>query len=201
MGFLEKGAATALNHLLGRENWARAKLVPFAGEVVEWRMPPMPPLSLVITDSGQVVEAKPGTQATLLLSAKPGLFAALAQGEEHLMRAVDISGNASLATEILSLLRYLRWDAEEDLSRVVGDVVAHRMVDTARRFAAWQVEAGKRFAENVMEYAIEERRLVVSREEFDGFAADVAALRDDLDRLDQRLQQRGQLDSLRTNGL
>ena len=41
------------------------------------------------------------------------------------MGAVDISGNARLATEILALLRYLRWDVEEDLSRIFGDVIAH----------------------------------------------------------------------------
>ncbi len=40
-----------------------------------------------------------------------------------------------------------------------------------------------------MEYAIEERRLVVAREEFDAFAAEVAALRDDLDRLQQRVER------------
>ena len=42
-------------------------------------------------------------------------------------------------------------------------------------------------AENVMEYAIEERRMVVSRTEFNGFAAAVAKLRDDLARLEQRM--------------
>ena len=103
------------------------------------------------------------------------------------MRAVDISGNARLATEILALLHYLRWDVEEDLSRVLGDVLAHRVVGTARGIAAWQAEAARRLAENLMEYAIEERRMVVARAEFDDFAAAVAKLRDDLARLDQRI--------------
>lgn len=106
------------------------------------------------------------------------------------MRAVDIAGNARLATEILALLRYLRWDVEEDLSRVFGDVLAHRIAGTAREFVAWQAEAGRRLAENVMEYAIEERRMVVSRAEYDDFAAAVAKLRDDLARLEQRVARR-----------
>lgn len=106
------------------------------------------------------------------------------------MGAVDISGNARLATEILALLRYLRWDVEEDLSRVFGDVIAHRMVRTARDFASWQADAVKRLAENIVEYAVEERRMVVSRTEFEGFAAGVAKLRDDLARLEQRIERR-----------
>jgi ubiquinone biosynthesis accessory factor UbiJ len=187
MSLFDTGAASALNHLLEREAWARDKLAPFAGEVVELRVGLLPPLRLAIAEGGRSLAAKDGSDATLTISAKPGFLAALSKGEEHLMRAVDIAGNARLATEILVLLRYLRWDVEEDLSRVFGDVVAHRMVGTARDFAAWQVEAGRRMTENIMEYAIEERRMVVARSEFDEFAAAVAKLRDDLARLEQRI--------------
>ncbi len=190
MGFFDTGVATALNHLLGREAWAREKLAPFAGELVELRFAPLPPVRLAIVEGGQVAPAEAGREATLVIAAKPEIFAALAKGEEHLMGAVDISGNARLATEILALLRYLRWDVEEDLSRVFGDVIAHRMVRTARDFASWQADALKRLAENIVEYAVEERRMVVSRTEFEGFAAGVAKLRDDLARLEQRIERR-----------
>ena len=190
MGFFDTGVATALNHLLGREAWAREKLAPFAGELVELRFAPLPPVRLAIVEGGQTAPAEAGREATLVIAAKPEIFAALAKGEEHLMGAVDISGNARLATEILALLRYLRWDVEEDLSRVFGDVIAHRMVRTARDFASWQADAVKRLAENIVEYAVEERRMVVSRTEFEGFAAGVAKLRDDLARLEQRIERR-----------
>jgi len=187
MGIFDTGAATALNQLLKREAWAREKLAPFAGELVELRFAPLPPLRMGIGEGGQAVPAEAGRDATLVITAKPDIFSALAKGEEHLLRAVDISGNARLATEILALLRYLRWDVEEDLSRVFGDVLAHRMVGTAREFVSWQAEAGRRLAGNVMEYAVEERRMLVSRTEFEGFAAQVAKLRDDLARLEQRM--------------
>ena len=190
MGFFDDGAATALNQLLRRESWAGEKLAPFAGEVVELRFAPLPRLRLAIAEGGHV-RAAGGDAATMLtISAKPGFLAALPKGEEHLMRAVDISGNARLATEILALLRHLRWDVEEDLSRIFGDVLAHRMVGTARDLASWQAEAGRRLAENIMEYAVEERRIVVSRPEFEEFASGVSRLRDDLARLERRLQLR-----------
>ena len=187
MGRFDTGAANALNQLLRREAWARDKLAPFAGEVVELHMAPLPPLRLAIAESGYALGAEAGSDPTLTIRARPGFLAAIPKGEEHLMRAVDISGNARLAAEILALLRYLRWDVEEDLSRVFGDVLAHRMVGTARDFASWQAEAGRRLADNVMEYAIEERRMVISRAEFNDFAAGVAKSRDDLARLDQRI--------------
>lgn len=189
MGLFDTGAATALNHLLEREAWAREKLAPFAGEVVEVRIPPLPVLRLVVMEGGRTRAADAAGESTLVITARDGALAALFKGEDHLMRAVEISGNARLATEILALLRYLRWDVEEDLSRVFGDVLAHRMVGTARDFASWQTEAGRRLVENVMEYAIEERRSVVARPEFEAFAADVARLRDDIARLEQRAER------------
>lgn len=189
MGFFDSGAAAALNHLLEREEWAREKLLPFAGEVIELRVAPLPELRLSVAEGGQVRAAAAESTPTLVITTRPGVFAALSRGEDHLLRAVDISGNAQLATEVLSLLRYLRWDVEEDLSRVFGDVLAHRMAGTARDFAAWQADAGRRLAENVMEYAIEERRALIARAEFDAFALQVARLRDDLARLEARIER------------
>ena len=189
MGILDTGAAEALNHLLVQESWAREKLAPFAGEVVELRCPPLPALRISVIEGGHASPADAASAATLLITAKPGILAALVRGEDHLIRSVEISGNERLASEILTLLRYLRWDVEEDLSRVFGDVLAHRMAGTARDFASWQADAGQRLAENIMEYAVEERRMIVARPEFEAFAADVAALRDDLARLEQRLAQ------------
>lgn len=189
MGIFDSGAATALNHLLEREAWAREKLMPFTGEIVELRVAPLPALRIAIVEGGRTLAADADSEPSLVITTKPGVFAALSQGEDHLMRSVEITGNARLAAEILALLRYLRWDVEEDLSRVFGDVLAHRMVGTVRDLAAWQADAGRRLAENVMEYAIEERRAIVARPEFDAFATGVANLRDDLARLEQRAER------------
>ncbi|MSP95963.1 MAG: SCP2 domain-containing protein [Betaproteobacteria bacterium] len=188
MSIFDTGAATALNHLLRREPWAREKLAPFSGEVVEIRCVPLPLLRITVLEGGTVLQADPSSHATLVITAKPAIFSALVKGEDDLISAVEIFGNARLATEILTLLRYLRWDVEEDLSRVFGDVLAHRLISTANDFVAWQADAGRRFAENVMEYAIDERRAVVARTEFDTFAAAVAKVRDDLARMEQRVE-------------
>jgi ubiquinone biosynthesis protein UbiJ len=190
---IESGLVASLNHLLAREAWARDKLAPFAGEIVELRLSPLPTLRLAIAEGGLSARAEAGLPPTLTLTARPELLAALVrgagegQGDEHLMRAVDVSGNARLAAEILVLLRHLRWDAEEDLSRVFGDILAHRMVGAAREFAGWQREAVRRLSDNAAVWAVEERRILVARPEFEDFSREVAALRDELARIEQRI--------------
>lgn len=190
MRIISLPAAALLDRLLGAEPWARARLAPFAGETVEIIAPPAPPLRLSIGAGGRIAagEAAP----TLSFTLRAGALAALAApGEDRLARAFDVAGNAQLASEILLLARHLRWDAEEDLSRLVGDVLAHRVAGGVRAVAAWHLDAARRLAENVVEYALEERRLLVPRSEFGDFAADVAQLRDRIARAAKRLELAG----------
>lgn len=176
-----------LNQLLGREAWARDKLAPFAGETVELRAPPLPAVRFTVLESGRVEAG--GTAATLTVRLKPGAPAALARGEEHFMREVEVSGNARLAAEVLALARHLRWDFEEDLSRVIGDVAAHRVGEAARALVAWQADAARRVAEAFADYAAEEKRVLVRRAELEAMAGGVAALRDAVERLAKRVER------------
>jgi ubiquinone biosynthesis protein UbiJ len=186
--FLESPLARALNHLLEAESWARARLAPFAGETLALQAPLVPELRFVILDDGRLAPGS-GVQSgeSLTLRVRPEAVAAAARGEEHLLRAIDISGNARLASELMFLVRHLRWDVEEDLSRLIGDVAARRVVSAAREVAAWHQDAARRLTENLVEYAVEEKGLLARREDLASLAAAQAQLRDALDRLEARV--------------
>jgi len=178
-----------LNRLLDAEPWARLRLAPFAGETVELRAPLLPTLRLRILEGGTVEPG--GAEPGLTMTLKPGLLAALARGEEHAMRAVDVEGDAKLAAEVLVLARHLRWDAEEDLSRLVGDVAAHRLADAGRALAAWHLDAAQRLAAAVADYVTEEKQLLVRRADLAALGDSVARLRDAVARLDKRVERLG----------
>ena len=179
----------ALNRLLEAEPWARERLAPFAGMTVELRAAPLPGLRFVILPGG-TLEAGGGDPA-LTLTVRPDALPALLQSEEHFVRSVDVAGDERLAAEVMMLMRHLRWDAEEDLSRLVGDVAAHRLVGLARGFAAWQADAAQRLAQSLRDYAVEEKRVLVATAEFCRFSAEVARLRDAIDRLEKRVRRLG----------
>lgn len=183
---LESPLVAALNRLLEAESWARERLTPFAGETVELRAPPLPALRFAIVEGGRLA---PGTAPSLVLTFSPESLPALARGEDYLMRTVEVEGNAALAREVLHLARHLRWDFEEELSRVLGDAAAHRVAGLARDLAAWQLDAARRIAAAFMEYAQEEARLLAPRAGHAAFAADVARLRDALERLEKRIER------------
>src|SRR6185295_18151702 len=89
--------------------------------------------------------------------------------------------------EVRALAGELRWDFEEELSRVVGDVAAARIGGAARAFARWPAEAAARFGEALGAYATDEARLLVRGPEMEILRSDVAAVEAALAALEQRI--------------
>ncbi len=58
-------------------------------------------------------------------TALPALLGTVARGEKP---AVTIDGDVQLAAEVAWLADNVRWDVEEDLSRVLGDAAAHTLI-------------------------------------------------------------------------
>ncbi|HUQ26331.1 MAG TPA: SCP2 sterol-binding domain-containing protein [Burkholderiales bacterium] len=178
-----------MNKLLEREPWARERLAPFAGETVELEPVPLPPLRVTILEDGRLQAG--GEAPDLSLQVGPQAVFALARGEEEFLRAVEVKGNARLAQEVASLARNLRWDVEEELSRVFGDVAAHRMAGAARGFAAWHLDVAKRVATAAGDFFTDETRILVRRDDQAVHARAIADLRDALARLEKRIERLG----------
>ena len=181
--------ASALNHLLEAEPWARERLAPFAGATLEMRAPPLPPLRFTIAVDGSLGAAAPAAESALVVTIRPVALAAAVKGEDHLLRSIDVAGNAKLAGEIMFLVRHLRWDVEEEFAKFVGDAAAHRLVGLARDAAAWHADAARRIAGSVVEYAVEEKHVLVKRVALGEIAAAHARLRDGLERLEKRIER------------
>jgi ubiquinone biosynthesis protein UbiJ len=186
---LERGAVAGLNHLLSQQAWAAERLKPFSGQSVEIRCPPFPELRLRITDRG-LLEGAPGdATSALVVKLRPGALPLLLARDETARSQIEIAGQADLAGAVDDLVRRLAWDVEEDLSAVLGDVAAHRLASGGRAIAAWQRDALRRLAENLAEYWIEERPLLLRPSDAERFGREVDALREELVRLEQRIER------------
>lgn len=175
----------AANHLLAAAPWARDRLAPFAGQRARLALGPLP-VDFRIAPDGTFESLGTGAPAVeIVLPASAPL--ALLQGREAMMRDARISGAADFAEALGFVLRHLDWDAEEDLSRLVGDIAAHRIARAAAGFAAAQAEAGRRLAENIAEYLRYEQPAGVGKPGMAAFASAVDALGRDADALERRL--------------
>jgi len=178
----------AVNHVLRGSPLALERLRPHAGRTVAFLVGPVA-LALTVQSTGEVAAALPGTARDLEVRISPFLVPRLAAGEEAAYREIEMEGDAQLAQEVSFLVRNLSWDVEEDLSRVVGDIAAHRIAGAARGLARWGRDASLRMAQGAAEYWTEESPLVASRVKVEGFARDVSELRDAVARLEKRIER------------
>jgi len=178
----------AVNHVLRGSPLALERLRPHAGRTVAFHVGPVA-LALTVQSTGEVAAALPGTARDLEVRISPFLVPRLAAREEAAFGEIEMEGDAQLAQEVSFLVRNLSWDVEEDLSRVVGDIAAHRIAGAARGLARWGRDASLRMAQGAAEYWTEESPLVASRVKVEGFARDVSELRDAVARLEKRVER------------
>ena len=102
--------------------------------------------------------------------------------------AVSIVGDEQLAQQFRELAKLLRPDLEEELSQLLGDVPAHQLGRLARLGAGWTRRAASTTLMNLAEYLGHERGDLVPRNEGEQFLRGVDAVREDLERLEARLE-------------
>jgi ubiquinone biosynthesis protein UbiJ len=177
-----------LNRLLRQNSWAMEKLRPYAAKVVRVDCFPVA-LLLGISDAGDAMAAAPETTPDVTVRLTPGVMLRLAARDASAWNDIAVEGDPSLAAALNHVARNLRWDVEEDLSRVFGDIAAHRMVETGRKLDHWGRQGADNLARSFTEYWTEEQPLIAGRSDVEQFNRDVDALRDNLARLEKRIEQ------------
>jgi ubiquinone biosynthesis protein UbiJ len=179
----------AINHLLAAEPWARAQLVPHVGKTLHVIVSPFT-IRLAVATDGSVVRAAntavADTTVTLPHSAIPQMVAG---GGDAALRDLRLDGDAEFAQAVSMLAKHLRWDVEEDLSKVVGDAASHRIVNAARSVTGEIKRTGERMTAGFTEYLLEENPQLVRPRAVQVLADGVRKLRDDLARLEKRLDR------------
>ncbi len=122
-----------LNHVLMQEKEAQDRLARKKGAVIHIRWGVFL-LQLIITPAGLLDRAPPSATADLLVSVAADSPLAVVQSVmASKAPPVKIEGDVQLAAELGWLAENLRWDVEEDLSRLFGDIPAHALGDIGRR--------------------------------------------------------------------
>ena len=77
---------------------------------------------------------------------------------------------------VADLSKQLRWDPEDSLARVVGDIPALRIAGGLRAAAGGARKASQRLAENVSEYLAEESGMLLGRPALEQWRLDLTEL-------------------------
>jgi len=133
-------------------------------------------------DASAIAEAEiSGGPMSLLALAGESPEAVIQRGD------VQIHGDLELAQKFRELALLLRPDIEEEVSKVLGDVPAHHLGRVARAAFGWTRNAASTSVRNVAEYFAHERQHLVPRAEADQLLKGVDTLRENVDRLEARI--------------
>jgi len=130
---IQHRAVLFLNHVLQQEPEAQQRLLRQQGRVVrfQWRFVTM---ELVATPAGLLDLAPAGSVPELTLTVTDESPFELARNTLRGGKpSVQIIGDVQLAAEVNWLVDHVRWDVEDDLARLIGDVPAHTVANGARR--------------------------------------------------------------------
>jgi ubiquinone biosynthesis protein UbiJ len=185
---VDTAAASFINHLLRSASWARDALRRHAGKTARFELIPLA-VALTVLESGEVVPAAAHAAPDATVKLGPGVMLRLAARDESAWREISITGDTDFASAIHHVARNLRWDVEEDLSRIFGDIAAHRMAETGRAFQRWSGQAAENTARAFSEYWTEEQPLIAGARDLEEFGRAVDQLRDDAARLEKRVEQ------------
>lgn len=202
---LSQPAATALNHLLTQSGWALQRLARFAGKTARFNIAPFS-FACTIQDDGTLRAAAQDASVDASFTIPPSLLPRLALhrasarnslsaevdgklSDEAAFAQIVSSGDATLLEEIFYLGRNLRWDVAEDLSIFTGDIIAERTVQFAKASRQQMDAAMLNLSQALAEYWTEERPLLAKRTQIASFVQQVDILRNDVERLEQRINR------------
>ena len=176
----------ALNHLMRQNSWACERLRPYAGKIVRLTLPPLE-LTLLIDGLGEFSPTPTGSVPDASIALTPSAALRLWWQPEPPPELMDLQGDPALATLLAEILRSLQWDAEEDLSRIVGDIPAHQLSRAGQHIAQELRRQAWSLASQLAEYWLEEQPLLAKQRHFDALNAGIADLQATLDRLEHRI--------------
>lgn len=184
-----KGLSTRLiQHLIEQNNWAKALLQPFAGKSVQLTIGPVSS-ALVILENGSLALAGETNLPDATIRMTPSLLLRLMAKDEAAQSLIHIEGDTQLATQLAKVLSHMRWDYEDDLSQLVGDVPANKLGQLGRKTASALKETSVNLAEMLSEYWQEEKPLIAKKRHVEQFNSSVDTLRADVERFEKRLNK------------
>ena len=185
---VKKLGIRGLNHVIRSESWAQQRLLRHAGAHLLVEAGALN-IRLAIDEHGLFHLASADSQPDVTLTCPPDIVLRALIDHDRLFSSVKLGGSVDVAESLAFVFRNLKWDAEADLARIVGDIPAHRLSIIGRSLAHSLRSGWRNAAENLREYAVEEAGMLPAPADIARFGEAVNRLRDDVARLEKRLAQ------------
>ena len=185
---LKQLSTHVIQHLIAQNTWAAPLLQPFASQSVQLDFV-LFKTSLVVLENGSLAIAGVTSIPDATITIPLGLLLRLMAKDEAAKLQIKVDGDTHLATALAKVLSQIRWDYEDDFSKLIGDIPANKIGEFARHTAGTVKDSASNLAGMLSEYWQEEKPILAKKRHVEQFNAEVDTLRADVERLEKRLNK------------
>jgi ubiquinone biosynthesis protein UbiJ len=182
------GLEVMLNRYLCLDPESLARLEGLNGKIFAWKVSDLNLVLYVLPSGSELrISAETPAEPDVTIHATVATLLRLGRGDRVPGDQLEIEGDTELAGDLRDVLSGIDIDWEEQLSGLVGDVVAHRLGNLARGVLGWGHRAKETLLRDASEYLQQESQDLPRPEAVEGFLDGVDRLRNDVDRLEARI--------------
>ena len=193
---------TALNEYIQMDASASTKLAKLSNAVIAIELTGWDFTLYLLPDAQgiQVMSVYAGDADTIIKGTPLALFN-MSQGEATAAtlreQNITIDGDLELGQQFSAFFKNLDIDWEEKLAQTfakvtsdsTGDLLAHKIGRLVQSFKQWQPQAKNTLEQNIAEYFQQESQILPVAEEIEPFYKAVDDIRNDVDRLEARIER------------
>ena len=178
----------AINHLIEQERWAHELLLPREGQSISIALP-IGDFQIAIQEGLFVNVGNNNPSSVNLVITQEAIWTFLKEGKSGAMKFVKISGDIDFAADLNRLAADLKWEVEEDLSKLLGDAPARRVVLESQKMVHQTQLAMTDLKGGIRDYLVHEKNILVDSQQMNDFKSQLRLLRDQIDRAEKKVNQ------------
>lgn len=183
---------TVINRYLALDPEMLDKMAAFSGKVIKLEIIGISTALYMLPDSNgmQIRTEHDGEADTILRGTPISLFkmGLVSNAATLLLKGdVEISGDTRLGHQFKNVFSQMDIDWSEPLAELVGDTLAYQIQQSGKKITGWGKDIFESATMSFSEYLQEESRDAVTETELNVFNADVDQLRNDVDRLQAKI--------------
>lgn len=183
---------TVINRYLALDPEMLDKMAAFSGKVIKLEIIGIStPLYMLPDSNGMQIRTEHDGEADTILRGTPiSLFkmGLVSNAATLLLKGdVEISGDTRLGHQFKDVFSQMDIDWTEPLAELVGDTLAYQIQQSGKKITGWGRGVFESATMSFSEYLQEESRDAVTETELNIFNADVDQLRNDVDRLQAKI--------------
>lgn len=182
---IQKIRKIIINHLLLQNDWMQSRLINYKNKIITIAISDIK-IIFQIQDNGQLQTIDESKKTDCIINLTINDF--INQLVNNKNKKIIVEGNLELANEVSQILKKIKWDIEEDLSKYIGDIPAIHTTKLIKKILKTNKNNINNLTSSLIDYWEEENPLLVKKRNVSYFNSEVDKIVEDTKILEAKIK-------------